>query len=105
MVGDMTEATQSLCKSIEKQSNGDEKIESNNKKYIKSCYADSVEMSTLNESIQFCAQSNQHEKEESSNKSAEEIESECVQAHAHASVSGIRQMRDCADDSQLSASG
>ena len=73
MIGDMTEVTQLLSAAVQKQNNGKEQIESKNAtKDIKTYHVDSVEMSKLNEIIQSYVESDQHKKEESSNKSAEE---------------------------------
>ena len=72
----MTGVTQLLHKAVKNQNNVDEKIESKNKKDIKSYHADSIEMSTLNKKIQSCVESGQYEKEECSNESTEEKELE-----------------------------
>ena len=100
MVGDMNEVTQLLCEAVKNQNNGNGNIESKNKEEIKSYHADTVEMSTLNETIQSCVESDQHEREEGSNKSTEEKESECAQTHVCVGDSDIQNMRYCADESQ-----
>ena len=56
---------------------------------MKSNHADSVETSKLDEIIQSCVESDQHEKEEGSNKSAEEKESECVKKYVQEKISDI----------------
>ena len=101
MVGDMTEVTQLLINAVQKQNNGNEQIErKNNNKYIKSCRVYSVEMSKLNEIIQSYVESDQHEKEEYSNKSMKEKELEFAQKCVHASISEMRKRREPEEDSQ-----
>ena len=101
MVGDITEVTKLLSEAVKKQNNGNEQIESKNAtKDIKSYHVDSVEMSKLNDAIQSYVESDQHDKEEGSNKNTEEKESECDQKCVNESISEIIKMRDSEEDSQ-----
>ena len=58
MVGDMTEVTQLLCEALNKENAcAKQKETKTTEKDVQSCHVDSIEMSTLNETIQSCVKS------------------------------------------------
>ena len=91
MVGDMTEVTQLLCKAVNKENACTKQKEIKTTEIdVQLCHVDSIEMSTLNETIQSCVKSdvsdNQHEKEENVvNKRIEIKDVESIKTCEHAS--------------------